>query len=580
MTTTAAQVKTDQGPTKSDDAAQNWGYLIRRNKSPSEKLDRLLRGIFVCISKKHPVNECHDLAPTQLAAFYREVGGNYDSLFVDGDPASLALIYRSLGCAHSLQPDPSDDDSCYASPSIPALKPRGFVTWQTIQLLLTPQEHVDFIQRALAKYDVHDPYTKKPFPKILPSSCFPSHPDADMERWHEQVANRLERDAQDATERSGHHEHRHQIVHNPARPISATPGDGPGTPGSERVDSLRHEHRTTSSDDLRPRLVRSFSKAAPPKLKEGGKAVALTVRNIANPFLWSSAQENDHDHGSRSRRRSHDARDAGDSERTNRPRPHRQSSVSTSRPRPRRGRSHDAPKHAGSPTSEERQPPKHRPRRHRSHDPSTNDYFDQAWDARPSSQYKSDFGSDVDPTPGRRKSADHGRHSDRRSGEYNSPRPGRTRAGFSVSEGTRKKSGDTLAPDKDSAYSQRRHRSSVPHAKMPQNSENYNSMRSPPSGRPMEGVRNVTPFKDPFANDYGSKRDARDGRGWRVPPDAASNSSSLSGSSVMSPTGQDAGSVAGSRGGSQPAHRYVTPGQVNGVRGRAYPSGGDLSQRW
>src|SRR5262245_54932226 len=87
-------------------------------------------------SKSFEPGESPDLTPTQIAAFYRAVGGNYDVLFVETPPTSISFIYRSLGAFHSLQPAPDDDG--YGNPTIPALNKRGFVTWQTIQLLLGP----------------------------------------------------------------------------------------------------------------------------------------------------------------------------------------------------------------------------------------------------------------------------------------------------------------------------------------------------------------------------------------------------------------------------------------------------------
>jgi hypothetical protein len=104
-----------------------------------------------------------DLTPSQIAAFYRAVGGNYDVLFVETPAQSLSFIYRSLGAFHSLQPAPNDDG--YSSPTIPALKRQGFVTWQTIQLLLGPEVHVPVLQNAVKQFDVVDPMTGNTFPK-------------------------------------------------------------------------------------------------------------------------------------------------------------------------------------------------------------------------------------------------------------------------------------------------------------------------------------------------------------------------------------------------------------------------------
>jgi hypothetical protein len=142
---------------------------------------------------KFEPSDSPDLTPSQVAAWYRDVGGNYDALFIDTPPSSIAFIYRSLGAFHSLQPGPTDDG--YTSPSIPALKKQGFVTWQTIQMLLSPEEHVPFLQTSVEKYDVVDPETGNVFPRVLPKECFPDKPDDAMETWYETVAARLKRAA-------------------------------------------------------------------------------------------------------------------------------------------------------------------------------------------------------------------------------------------------------------------------------------------------------------------------------------------------------------------------------------------------
>ena len=144
-------------------------------------------------SKKFEPGDSPDLTPSQIAAWYRSVGGDYDVLFTDTPPSSVAFIYRSLGAYHSLQPGPHDDG--YSSPTIPALKKNGFVTWQTIQLLLGPEDHVPFLQRAVEIDDIPDPETGNIFPKILPKECFPEKPDDAMETWYQSVAARLKKEA-------------------------------------------------------------------------------------------------------------------------------------------------------------------------------------------------------------------------------------------------------------------------------------------------------------------------------------------------------------------------------------------------
>lgn len=130
-----------------------------------------------------------DLTPDRLASFYQKVGGNYDTLFLQTRSPSLSFIYQSLGCFHSLQPS----TNAFEPPSIPALLPNGFVRWQTIQILLDPDEHSQYLQNAVAQWDIPDP-DGSTFPKSIPRDAFPSKPDSEMVRWHQEVSRRLEYD--------------------------------------------------------------------------------------------------------------------------------------------------------------------------------------------------------------------------------------------------------------------------------------------------------------------------------------------------------------------------------------------------
>ncbi|KAL1611779.1 hypothetical protein SLS59_000498 [Nothophoma quercina] len=174
------------------EAYDYWGYLLKSDKCGTPALDRLLKGIAEIISKKFEPSDSPDLTPSQIAAWYRAVGGNYDPLFIETAPSSIAFIYRAIGAFHSLQPSASDDG--FSSPAIPALTRQGFVTWQTTQILLGPQEHVLFLQKSVEQFDVIDPDTGQPFLKILPSRCFPDKPDEAMEEWYQGVADRLRRE--------------------------------------------------------------------------------------------------------------------------------------------------------------------------------------------------------------------------------------------------------------------------------------------------------------------------------------------------------------------------------------------------
>lgn len=127
-----------------------------------------------------------DLTPSRLAAFYRSVGGN-DYIFRELTHAGLSLMYKTLGCFHALQPTKNP----FEYPSVPCLLPPGFVQWQTKQLLLYPDEHAKCMQEAVRIYDVPKPGGGH-FPKTIPRESFPAKPDAEMEKWHGVVLERLD----------------------------------------------------------------------------------------------------------------------------------------------------------------------------------------------------------------------------------------------------------------------------------------------------------------------------------------------------------------------------------------------------
>ncbi|PYH91095.1 hypothetical protein BO71DRAFT_360148 [Aspergillus ellipticus CBS 707.79] len=171
----------DQGPSF-------WGVLINADKSPAPLLEQLCLEIAHIIASFDDYGTT-DLTPERLAAFYRKVGGNYDVLFLQTKPSALSFIYQRLGCFHNIQPtlDP------YKPPAIPALQPNGFVRWQTIQLLLDPDEHCRYLQNAVELWDIETP-NGGVFPKMIPREAFPDTPDMEMVEWHEEVSRRFELD--------------------------------------------------------------------------------------------------------------------------------------------------------------------------------------------------------------------------------------------------------------------------------------------------------------------------------------------------------------------------------------------------
>ncbi|KAL5358866.1 hypothetical protein BJX96DRAFT_147396 [Aspergillus floccosus] len=170
------------------DGTNFWGVLINPDKSPAPLLEHLFLGI-AQIMTTFDDYATSDLTPERLAAFYRKVGGNYDILFLETKPSALSFIYQRLGCFHSIQP--SSDP--YKPPSIPALQPNGFVRWQTIQLLLDPEEHSRYLQAAVELWEIRDP-NGQIFPKMIPRDAFPRESDPEMVGWHEEVSRRFEID--------------------------------------------------------------------------------------------------------------------------------------------------------------------------------------------------------------------------------------------------------------------------------------------------------------------------------------------------------------------------------------------------
>ena len=191
-------------------------------------------------------------------------------LFTETPPSSIAFIYRSLGAFHSLQPSANDDG--YSSPAIPALKKQGFVTWQTIQLLLGPQEHVPFLQKSVEQFDVIDPETKEPFIKLLPSKCFPDKPDEAMEEWYEGVAARLKREAE--SEANG------TRVEDEPRMSADYSGDG--SSADEKTGAFKYfEDPMYRKSRSRPTFMRHVSKE---QARAGNEGPISRVRHLLDPF--------------------------------------------------------------------------------------------------------------------------------------------------------------------------------------------------------------------------------------------------------------------------------------------------------
>ncbi|KAH6900495.1 hypothetical protein B0T10DRAFT_30302 [Thelonectria olida] len=168
-----------------------YRYMYEDDKSPSKLLDALLRAIARYIISEIGDPNVGQLTPKKMAAFYKAVGGDYDSLFVQADHASIAYIWQITGCQHTLQP--TEDD--FAPPTIPALTPRGFSRWESLEILLGPEEHVPFIQFAVKNWKLRHPDTGQLFPPDLPKTVFPSKCDEAVDAWHRNCAQTLRTEA-------------------------------------------------------------------------------------------------------------------------------------------------------------------------------------------------------------------------------------------------------------------------------------------------------------------------------------------------------------------------------------------------
>ncbi|KAK2073799.1 hypothetical protein P8C59_008048 [Phyllachora maydis] len=199
-TTATADATATEGPRQTPDAHVYYGYLFHKTGAaqtqPTPVLDALLRAIGIFIINEIGDKNIRALTPAKLAAFYKAVQGNYDSLFVDVPHQSISYIWQVTGCQHTLQP--GDDD--FNPPSVPALTLKGFVRWESIELLLGPQEHVPFLQYAVRHWNLKNPDDGTPFPPDLPSEAFPSEPDVDVDKWHRECANTLRKQTTTAQE--------------------------------------------------------------------------------------------------------------------------------------------------------------------------------------------------------------------------------------------------------------------------------------------------------------------------------------------------------------------------------------------
>ncbi|KAK3341224.1 hypothetical protein B0T25DRAFT_334943 [Lasiosphaeria hispida] len=181
-------------PGDAKDGKAFYGYLFVKQNTipdPTPVLKALLTALACHIKNEiGDKNEKH-LKPGKLAAFYKDAGYDYDTLFADMSAESISFVYQVQGCQHYLLPTDND----FIAPSIPALTVKGFVRWQAIQILLEPQIHVPVIQFAVRNWALKNPDDGTPFPPDLPKEAFPQEPDPDTDLWYQSCAVRLREEA-------------------------------------------------------------------------------------------------------------------------------------------------------------------------------------------------------------------------------------------------------------------------------------------------------------------------------------------------------------------------------------------------
>lgn len=165
-------------------------------------------------------------------------------------------MYRTLGCFHILSPT----KNAFEAPSIPCLTEDGFVRWQTLQLLLCPQDHAPMMQRAVQIYDV----PKRSggfFPKDMPLECFPARADVEMEKWHRFVTSQMNQDYSRRLKYSPYQSPQPEATNSAAGYFAR--------PAPARRPSSSRRRQSTSDDDLAKFAARRTS-SVPDVLSPGG----------------------------------------------------------------------------------------------------------------------------------------------------------------------------------------------------------------------------------------------------------------------------------------------------------------------
>lgn len=184
--------------------------------------------------------------------------------------------------------------------------------WQTIQLLLGPDEHSTFLIEAVQKWDIKDPVSGEMLPKLLPRKCFPMDPDKHMVAWYEGVSERLRKEA-DEEERRRDIEATQAEVRRINDRIPHPDTDEEGSVDSKGPALAYFRNPLYRHVDGRPTIIRRSSKrpalSPRPTMMDKGKGAASSVghviKNIGSPHLWegrtsSKSRERHRDHRRRS----------------------------------------------------------------------------------------------------------------------------------------------------------------------------------------------------------------------------------------------------------------------------------------
>lgn len=176
--------------------------------------------------------------------------------------------------------------------------------WQSIEILLGPEEHVPFMQNAV-KFGIKNPDTGETFPVDLPTEAFPLVPDKEVEAWHAECAEKLRKKATPTeeeirpdlpprpraqatyahvrpTQRSRQNTDDPRMredspyfesSRNPAsaaRPLYAHVSSRPVRPGLSHSPSHRARQFLAPEDEMSPRMARARRKSYPDNMHSPG----------------------------------------------------------------------------------------------------------------------------------------------------------------------------------------------------------------------------------------------------------------------------------------------------------------------